>query len=111
MPTARPSIRASVVVTDASAKKWDATAIVLRPMPMPRNAVSSGSPAATMEPRVRNRTMAAMITPIASVAPGCGSSWRALPPISTVSPAARPASARASSASRASGVMPPAPTL
>ncbi len=73
-------------------------------MPTPMMAVSSGSPAATREPKVMTRTTAEMMMPMISVEPPSGIAWRALPPVSTVSPASRPAWGAALRWSRVSSV-------
>ena len=69
-------------------------------MPTPMSAVSSGSPAASSEPKVMTRTTAAMPMPISSPAPSSGIAVSASPPISTVSPEARACCAASFSASR-----------
>ena len=46
-------------------------------MPTPMIAVSSGSPAATSEPKVMTRTTAAMARPMTSpIAPGSAAAWQ-----------------------------------
>ena len=64
----------------------DAAVMPAMPMPMPTSAVSSGSPAASSEPNVITRTIAATATPRISVAPVSGAARMASPPISTVRP-------------------------
>ncbi len=68
MPTASPSMRASmgvVEVISANAVVTNSPAIVT---PTPMIAMTSGMPAAAREPSVKSSTMKAMSTPIASVA-------------------------------------------
>ncbi len=70
------------------------------PMPTPISAVISGIPAASIEPKVRTRTIAETRMPICSpVPPMACSIFTASPPASTVSPASRACSVAASRAS------------
>ena len=98
MPTASPSIDASVPVVMVSPRALPRARIAHMLTPTPTTAVSSGSPAAARDPKVIRRTTAARTMPIPSAAPpaaGCEAS--AVPPTSTVSPASR---ARSTAASR-----------
>lgn len=104
MPTASPIIIASVEVVDPRSRTLASAVMVETPMPTPMSAVSSGSPAATSEPKVTTRTRPAMTTPTISPAPVSGIAWSASPPISTVSPADLAASPLFLSASRVSSV-------
>ncbi len=99
MPTARPIIIARVEVVEPRSRTFASAVIEETPMPTPMIAVSSGSPAATSEPKVTTRTKPAMTTPTISPAPVSGMVWRASPPTSTVRPlpcASCPACFRAS---------------
>ncbi|CAM5434536.1 hypothetical protein SALBM311S_04731 [Streptomyces alboniger] len=100
MPTARPIINASVEVVSPRSRALARAVMVETPIPTPMIAVSSGSPAATSEPRVTTRTTAAMARPMTSpTAPGSAPAWSASPPTSTVSPVARASSPAVSRAS------------
>ncbi len=91
MPTARPSIIASVPVVADRPRVLPSAVISAMPRPTPTTAVSSGSPAATSEPKVITSTTADSAMPIASLLPPASPlDISAVPPISTFSPASRP---------------------
>ncbi|SFF75892.1 hypothetical protein SAMN05216251_12796, partial [Actinacidiphila alni] len=73
--------------------------IAARLRPTPIAAVSNGSPAATSDPNVSTSTSAAIATLTITPAPSDGAVCSALPPISTVSPAACPRSTASCNAS------------
>ena len=109
MPTARPSIAASVGVVDDSSVNPVVMVIPRMPMPTPIAAVSRFMPAVTSEPYVTARTTSASTTPTASAGPPtCGGATTASPVTSTVSPVPRAWSTAASSASCCSTVTSPA---
>src|SRR4051794_24523288 len=66
MPTARPSIAASVVTVEVRSVRPLASWMPSAPMPTPISAVSSGRPAAGSDPKVIVSTKTATITPSAS---------------------------------------------
>lgn len=74
-------------------------------MPTPMSAVSSGSPAAAIEPKVISRTTAATATPMPSATPpAAGWVARAVPPTSTVRPLSLASSTARSSVCRVASV-------
>ncbi len=100
MPTARPSIIASVLVVLDRPSTLPSPVISAMPRPTPITAVSSGSPAASSEPKVITRTTADIAMPIASAEPPASPpAIRAVPPMSTVRPASRACWAACSRAS------------
>ncbi|CAM5677840.1 hypothetical protein SALBM135S_09380 [Streptomyces alboniger] len=93
MPTAMPSMEASVPVVAVRPNVLPSARIAAMVTPTPTSAVSSGSPAAAREPKVISSTTAASAKPMASAEPpAAGGEASALPPTSTVRPASRASS-------------------
>ncbi len=111
MPTARPSITASIGVVELIGPSTVAANRSPIEAPTPSSAFSSGSPAATREPRVRTSTTSATSRPMPSVSVISGNleekSW---PPRCASAPAGRACastSVSVPSASLVSSVMEP----
>src|SRR5918996_69774 len=87
MPTARPSISATVGTVESMSTKPVTAVIPMIPTATPISAVNSGSPAATSEPNVIASTSAATAKPrISPIPPTSGSETAASPPNSTCTP-------------------------
>ena len=87
MPTASPSISPRTGVVLLRVMKPVRVVMAAAPMPTPRNAVSSGSPAAASEPNIASRTIAATTTPSSSpIPPVAPFTLAAVPDSSTCSP-------------------------
>src|SRR5918992_3842948 len=100
MPTARPSISATVGTVESMSTKPVTAVIPMTPPATPISAVNSGSPAATSEPNVIASTSAATAKPrISPIPPTSGSEAAASPPNSTCTPDACAVSAAAWTAS------------
>ena len=100
MPTARPSIRAmigAVVVSSTTPLSANRPAM---PTPTPISAFSMVIPAATSDPKVITRTIAATATPIASAEPNSGGESITSPPGATCQPCALAAAPTFSNAFR-----------
>lgn len=112
MPQARPSMVASVPVLSDRPSASDTAMIPAMLRPTPRIAVSSGSPAAAIDPKVISRTRAATAMPTTSAAPPA-EGWvaSASPPTSTVRPASRAPSMARSRWSLLASVRSAAPVL
>ena len=67
MPTASPIMTASTGVVELMSVAAAARRMPSMPVPTPREAATSGAPAARTEPKVTSRTTAAMTTPTSSV--------------------------------------------
>ncbi len=105
MPTARPSIIASVEVVAESPKVLPSAVMPEMPMETPMVAVRSGMPAAIIDPKVSSRTMAETRMPMPSPEPPISALiLTASPPASTVSPPVRAFSVISSKASWASSL-------
>ena len=89
MPTAKPSITARVIDVSARLVKPLASRMPSAPIATPRTPVSSGSPAASSEPKVTVRTSSATTTPRASPTWELATTGAAEPPYSTCRPACR----------------------
>ncbi len=87
MPTARPSIAASVIVSSLSDHAELASVMPRTPKPTPRRAVRSGRPAAISEPKVSASTRTATARPAISPTGGSASRSAAEPLYSTCRPA------------------------
>ena len=106
MPTASPSIRASVGAVELSLTSPVSASIPSRPIATPTIAVTSGSPAASSAPNVTIKTMNAATSPIASpldclplpvlTTPPENSTWR---PARRAGPATRSSAALVASVS------------
>src|SRR4029450_5076930 len=72
MPTARPSIVASVGATDDTSTTSDSAVMPVTPMPTPTSAVSSGRPAAPREPRRRGAAREPVAGGVADLVRGHG---------------------------------------
>ena len=84
MPTARPSISATVGTAESMSTKPVTAVIPMIPITTPISAVSSGSPAAASEPNVIRSTSAATARPMISPRPPSeASEVTASPPNST----------------------------
>lgn len=110
MPTARPSISASVEVVEDRPSVLPSVTIPQMPTPTPMMAVSIGIPAARSEPKVMSSTTAETARPMISPEPIVWDGGTASPPISTVRPLSRASSTALVSASCASGLTWVAPT-
>ena len=100
MPTARPSISATVGTAESMSTKPVAAVIPMIPITTPISAVSSGSPAAASDPNVIRSTSPATARPMISPTPPIeASDTTASPPNSTCRPASRAVSAAAWTAS------------
>lgn len=105
MPTARPSIVASVPVVRDRPKALPRAMMDAMLIPTPMTAVSSGRPAAAREPKVISSTTAARTMPMASEEPpAAGRVASAVPATSTVRPEARALSTAVSRAVRSASV-------
>ena len=86
MPTASPSINASMGVVDVSSANAVTKKMPAIETPTPIIAIMSGMPAASSEPSVSSSTTKAMITPIASVGLMPGTATEKASPPQEVSP-------------------------
>ena len=87
MPTARPSITASVIEVSVRSVKPLASVMPRAPNATPRTPVSSGRPAASSDPKVTVSTTSATTTPRTSPIGFSDSTGAATPPYSTRMPA------------------------
>ena len=88
---------ATVGPESGMATRWPSRPTRPSPIPSPIRAVTSGSPAATSEPKVKARMMTAATVPISSLPRGlvCEITVPSDPPASTCRPALRAGSAPA----------------
>ena len=87
MPTASPSITASIGVVELMVASRVISIMMAIVIATPVTAVSSGSPAATRDPSTSVRTTSATPRPAISTMLSLGSSvLKACPPMSTVAP-------------------------
>ncbi|CAM5553187.1 hypothetical protein SGLAM104S_03166 [Streptomyces glaucescens] len=101
MPTASPSISARLSAVEDTVTAEETASSPTSPVPIPTNAVSSGIPAASSEPKVRASTASATTTPSSSRTLGVRTPLPyACPPTDTVRPASSAVLAVSSSASR-----------
>jgi len=110
MPTARPSIRARIGAVLVNSTVPLSAYRPAMPTPTPISAFSIVIPAATSEPKVTTRTIAAIATPITSDEPAAGSLLSTSPPGATCQPWASAAAPTCSYASRCSSVTLSAPS-